>query len=180
MIISNTRSFETASTEEINTIAGQQRIRLQEFKTVTAADPTRSEFVDSVGCEGTVKFRRKCADHNIITYRCSTNISTPNVPHIFCLCEALLRIDERRRSFPSDTIIQQRAFDEESFLIAYRSTGLIKAEYIGQYVEIERQRQPKRQVDQFTAFRNSATEQHHTDSSSRENAILERSNSDHE
>jgi hypothetical protein len=178
LIIANTRSFEAAAIEEINTVAWQQRVRLEEFVAATEADPIRKERVESVGCGESIKFRRNCANYNITTYTCGTDIATPNAPHICCICEALLRIDKRRRSYVLDTTINQRAFEEEHLLIEYRDTGLIRTGYIGQYVEIERQRRIKLQVDQFTAFRNSATEQDQTDSSSLENVILRRSDNE--
>jgi hypothetical protein len=183
IIISNTRSFETASIEEINTVAWQQRLRLSEFRTTTTADILRGDRAESVGCGKSIKFRRHWANYTITTYNCGRDISTPNAPHICCICEALLTIDNRRRSYIADTTINQRAFEEENLLIEYRDTGLIRTGYLGQYVEIERQRRLQLQVDQFAAFRNSAIEQDLPDSASLENvhrALDDRSDSDHE
>jgi hypothetical protein len=182
IIISNTRSFENASIEEINTVAWQQRVRLSEFKTTTTADILRGDRAESVGCGKNIKFRRHWANYNITAYNCGRDISTTNAPHICCICEALLTIDNRRRSYIADTTINQRAFEEENLLIEYRDTGLIKTGYIGQYVELERRRRLQLQVDQFAAFRNSATRQHLPNSASLENVRRAnyRSDSDHE
>jgi hypothetical protein len=46
-----------------------------------------------------------------------------------------------------------------TFLTCYRDKGLIKTRYIGQYVEIERQRLLRIQEEQFFAFRLSACPQ---------------------
>ena len=111
-------------------------------------------------------------------------LATPQNRSVGCMsCEALLTIDNRRRSYIADTTINQRAFEEENLLIEYRDTGLIRTGYLGQYVEIERQRRLQLQVDQFAAFRNSAIEQDLPDSASLENvhrALDDRSDSDHE
>jgi hypothetical protein len=44
-------------------------------------------------------------------------------------------------------------------LVNYRNTGIIRTRYLGQYVELERQRQLQLQENQFIAFRNSASPQ---------------------
>jgi hypothetical protein len=182
IIISNTRSFENASIEEINTVAWQQRVRLAEFVTTTTADILGGDRAESVGCGKNIKFRRHWANYNVTAYNCGRDIATPNAPHICCICEALLTIDNRRRSYISDTTINQRAFEEENLLIDYRDNGLIKTGYLGQYAEIERQRRLQLQVDQFSAFRNRTTRQHLPNSASLEyvRRANSRSDSDHE
>ena len=158
LIIANTNSLATASFEEINTSAYQQRIRLLEYRSVTSEDLVRqSYYVNKVGCSRTIQFRRNSNDPNTTAFDCGDTIAVPNAPHICCICDSLLRLDSRRRQRPHDSEIQRQAFEEEKFLLECRDQGLIKAKYLGQYVEIERQRRLRWQEKQFFAFRSSAT-----------------------
>jgi hypothetical protein len=158
LIIANSRSFATASFEEINATACLQRIRLVEYKNITSTDLVRrSHYTKTVGCSATIQFRKDRNDPNTTAFDCGDNIAVLNTPHICCICEALLSLDSRRRQRPRDPEIQRLAFEEESLLLDYRNRGLIKTKYLGQYVEIERQRRLRRQEEQFLAFRSSAT-----------------------
>jgi hypothetical protein len=56
LIIDNTRSFATASTTEINTVAYQQRASLKEYRLLAAQDPIGKKFVDTVGWDTTIEF----------------------------------------------------------------------------------------------------------------------------
>jgi hypothetical protein len=122
LITDNTRSFATASLTEINSVAYQQRLDLQEYKHITALDPG---FEDTDGCERTILFRKSIEDFNTTRYVCGSNISVPNVPHLCCFCESLLTISKRRQSRPADTHVNQTCSEEEDFLISYRNRGLI-------------------------------------------------------
>jgi hypothetical protein len=153
LIIDNTRSFETASFTEINSVANQQRLDLQEYKRITVLDPVRLGFEDTIGCERTILFRKSVKDCNTTRHVCGSNISVPNVPHLCCFCESLITISKRRQSRPADTHISQTCFEEEDFLINYRDRGLITPKYIGQYVEIEMQRQLLLHRERFGGFR---------------------------
>ena len=158
LIIANTRSLATASLEEINAAAYLQRSRLVEYKRITATDPVRHNYyTNQVGCSKTIQFRKNSSDPNTTAFECGNSISIPNAPHICCICDSLLLLDIRRRQRPNDTVIQRLAFKEEELLLDYRYNGLIKTKYLGQYVEIERQRRLRRQEKQFFAFRSSAT-----------------------
>ncbi len=134
-------------------VAYQQRLDLQEYKRVTALDPVRVEFGDTIGCKRTILFRKSVEDFNTTRYVCGSNTSVPNVPHLCCCCESLLTISKRRQSRPVDTRINQTCFEEEDFLIKYRERGLIRTRYIGQYMEIERQRQLLLHRESFEGFR---------------------------
>jgi hypothetical protein len=153
LITDNTRSFATASLTEINSVAYQQRLDLQEYRWITALDPVILGFEDIIGCERTILFRKSVEDFNTTRYVCGSDISVPNVPHLCCFFESLLTISKRRQSRPEDTHINQTCFEEEDFLISYRNRGLITPRYIGQYVEIERQRQLLLQRERFERFR---------------------------
>jgi hypothetical protein len=83
--------------------------------------------------------------------------STQDAPHICCICAAILTIHRRRQSRPLDTTAQVLGFNEEESLVKNRNTGIIRTRYLGQYVELERQRQLQLQENQFIAFRNSAS-----------------------
>jgi hypothetical protein len=65
----------------------------------------------------------------------------------------LLTISKRWQSRPADTHINQTCFEEEDFLINYRNLGLTTPRYIGQYVEIKRQRQLLLQRERFEGLR---------------------------
>jgi hypothetical protein len=84
----NTCSFATASTTEINAVAYQQRVSLQEYRLTAAQDPVRKPFVETVGCDTTIEFRKSRDDFNTTPYVCGSGISIPNVPHLcyFCFC----------------------------------------------------------------------------------------------
>jgi hypothetical protein len=164
IIIENSRSYSSATTEEINKIAWEQSCHLTQFRGVAANDPIRCAYVDRVGCGYTIEFRRNSNDYNTISYRCG--ITTQDTPHVCCICEAILSIHRRRQSRQLDTTTQILGFDEEESLVNYRNTGIIRTRYLGQYVELERQRQLQIQENQFTAFRNSAL-QRSTGSSAR-------------
>ena len=158
LIIANSRSFATASFEEINATAYLQRIRLVEYKNITSTDLVRQGYyTNQVGCSETIQFRKDRNDPNTTAFDCGDNIAVLNTPHICCICDSLLRLDSRRRQRPNDPEIQRLAFEEEKLLLDYRYRGLIKTKYLGQYVEIERQRRLRRQEEQFFAFRSSAT-----------------------
>jgi hypothetical protein len=158
LIIANSGSLATASFEEINATAYLQRTRLVEYKSITSADLVRQDhYTDEVGCYRTIQFRKNRNDPNTTNFNCGNNIAVPNTPHICCICESLLRLDGRRRRKESNPEIQRLAFEEEKLLLDYRYQGLIKIKYLGQYVEIERQRRLRRQEEQFLAFRISAT-----------------------
>ena len=164
IIIENSRSYSSATTEEINDIAWEQSSHLTHFRGVAANDPIRCAYVDRVGCGYTIEFRRNSSDYNTISYRCG--ITTQDTPHVCCICEAILSIHRRRQSRQLDTTTQILGFEEEEYLVKYRNTGIIRTRYLGQYVELERQRQLQIQENQFTAFRNSAL-QRSTGSSAR-------------
>ncbi len=104
LIINNTRSFTTASLTEINLVAYQQRLDLQEYKRITVLDLVRLGFDDTIGCERTILFRKSVEDFNTTRYVCGSNIS---VPHLCCFCESLLTISKRRQSRPTDKHINQ-------------------------------------------------------------------------
>jgi hypothetical protein len=154
IIIDNSRSYSSATTQEINNIAWEQESYLTYFRGVAANDPIRCVYVDRVGCGYTTEFRRSSGDYNTISYVCG--VPTQDTPHICCICEAILNIHRRRQSRQLDTATQILGFDEEESLVHYRNTGIIRTRYLGQYVELERQRQLQIQENQFTAFRNSA------------------------
>jgi hypothetical protein len=69
LITDNTRSFATASLTEINSVAYQHRLDLQEYKRITVLDPVR------LGFEDTVLFRKSVEDFNTTRYVCGSNIS---------------------------------------------------------------------------------------------------------
>jgi hypothetical protein len=101
--VDHTRSFATASTTEVNTVAYQQKVSPQEYRLLTAQDPIREKFVDTVGCERAIEFRKSRDDFDTTPYDCGSRISIPNVPHLCCFCESLLPINKRRQSRPTDT-----------------------------------------------------------------------------
>jgi hypothetical protein len=173
LVIDNARSFATASLTEINLVAYQQRLELQQYKRITALDPVRLEFEDTIGCERTLLFRKSLEDFNTTRYVCGSNISVPNVPHLCCYCESLLTISKRRQSRPTDTRINQTCFEEEDFLIKYRNRGLIRTKYIGRYVEIERQRQLLLERESFEGFRLGALLEETSSSAATERKLLD-------
>jgi hypothetical protein len=134
-------------------VAYQQRLDLQEYKRITVLDLVRLGFEDTIGCERTILFRKSVGDFNTTRHVCGNNISVPNVPYLCCFCESLITISKRWQSRPTDTHINQTCFEEDDFLINYRDRGLIRPRYIGQYVEIERQRQLLLQRERFGGFR---------------------------
>jgi hypothetical protein len=87
LIIDNTRSFATASFTEINSVAYQQRLDLQEYKRITVLDPVRFRFENTIGCERTILFQKSVQDFNTTRHVCGSNISVLNVPHLCCFCE---------------------------------------------------------------------------------------------
>jgi hypothetical protein len=98
LIIDNTCSFATASTTEINTVAYQQRVSLQEYRLLTAQDPIREKFVVTVGCD----------DFNTTPYVYGSRISIPNLPHLCCFCESLLAVNRTWRSIGSVNYVCRR------------------------------------------------------------------------
>lgn len=154
LLAANTRSVSTLTTAEINVLSQEQRTRLLEFKTVTAADLIRHTRVDQCGCYNRVFFRRNTADYNTVAYICGKEEQRPpDVPYVCCICEALLRIDERRRLRPDDYIKNNQAFEEENFLVDYRHDGFLRTGFIAQYVELERQRRLREQENGYLQFR---------------------------
>jgi hypothetical protein len=134
-------------------VAYQQRLDLQEYKRITVLGPVRLGFENTIGCERTILFRKSVKDFNTTRHVCGSSISVLNVPHLCCFCKSLISISKRRQSRPADTYLNQTCFEEEAFLINYRNQGLIRPRYIGQYVEIERQRQLLLQRECFGGFR---------------------------
>jgi hypothetical protein len=155
LIIDNSISYSAATTHEINKIAWEQESYLTYFRGISVNDPARCDYVDRVGCGYTIEFRRRREDYNTLSYVCGT--STQDAPHICCICEAILTIHRRRQSRPLDTTAQILGFNEEELLVTYRNAGIIRTRHLGQYVELERQRQLQLQENQFSAFRNFAS-----------------------
>jgi hypothetical protein len=157
LVVENSRSFALSTSEEISATAYQQREDL--IKHIAANDPIRKGAADEIGCGATINFRRSKEDFNITEFICGDDITVPNVPQFCCICEALITINKRRLVLADRLVeknIPKTCYEEENFLTKYRDRGLIKTRYIGQYVEIERQRLLRIQEQQFFAFRISA------------------------
>jgi hypothetical protein len=71
-------------------------------------------------------------------------LQPPYVPHLCCCCETLLNLSATRQSIISTggtpKTVNQLAAEEESIIVKYRDEGEIRPRYLGQYVEIERER----------------------------------------
>jgi hypothetical protein len=158
LITENTQSFALSTGEEISAAAIQQREEFRRLKQIASADPTTKGATDKIGCGTTINYRKSKEDFNITEFICGEDITAPNVPQFCCICEALVKTSRRRISLAEtlDTKFPRLCYEERNFLTCYRDRGIIKTRYIGQYVEIERQRLLRIQGEQFFAFRLSA------------------------
>jgi hypothetical protein len=153
VIIDNSHSLAIATLPEIAERNQQQRTELQSYR--NREGPVHRYI--QIGCERQICFRRKPSDPNVTVFTCGGSIQPPHVPHLCCCCEALLNLNNTRRSNFSEQLSQkavnQLASVEEDTLIKYREEGEINPRYLGQYVEIERKRLLQVQESQFLTYR---------------------------
>jgi hypothetical protein len=153
IIIDNSESLAIATPPEI--AEKNQRQRQQLSNRGERSGPSQGE--SEIGCGRVIQFRRNPSDPNETTFNCGGSLQPPYVPHLCCCCETLLNLSATRQSIISTggtpKTVNQLAAEEESIIVKYRDEGEIRPRYLGQYVEIDRERLLQVQRQQFITYR---------------------------